>query len=128
MSDPRVRTTEFTVVYRHYFRGWTRPGEDDQIFVASLPWDGERPPILELRALVADSLNLDWENRGRLDFDFFDVSHETDAWGDAEAECDAWLAREHLSGYSPEAWWAARAFMKARGFDWPEKENNHEQK
>ena len=127
MSDPRIRTTEFTVVYRHYFRGWTRPGEDDQIFVVSLPWDGVLLPILELRALVADSLNLDWENRGRLGFDFFDVSHETDDWGDAEAECDAWLLDgEPLSGYSPEAWWATKAFMKARGFDWPEKENNHE--
>jgi len=128
MSDPRIRTTEFTVVYRYYFRGWTRPGEDDQIFVVSLPWDGDKVPMEELRALVADSLNLDWENRGRLDFDFFDVTNETDDWGDAEAECDAWLDTmpDEIVQVSTEAWWATRGFMKARGFDWPEKENNHE--
>ncbi|KXS55067.1 MAG: hypothetical protein AWU57_570 [Marinobacter sp. T13-3] len=37
-----------------------------------------------------------------------------------EAECDAWLQEdEHLSLVSPEAWWATKAYLKARGFDWP---------
>lgn len=39
-----------------------------------------------------------------------------------EARCDAWLTEEGLSFASPEAWWATKAWMKARGFDWPKEE------
>ncbi|PAU79172.1 hypothetical protein [Halomonas salipaludis] len=37
-----------------------------------------------------------------------------------EKACDNWLESEGLSMASPEAWWATKAWMKARGFDWPE--------
>ena len=39
-----------------------------------------------------------------------------------EARCDAWLTEEGLSFASPEAWWATKVWMKARGFDWTKEE------
>lgn len=40
-----------------------------------------------------------------------------------EDRCDAWLKEEGVSFASPEAWWATRAWMKARGYVWPKEEN-----
>jgi len=37
-----------------------------------------------------------------------------------ESECDQWLEKEGLSLVSPEAWWATKAYLKARGFNWPD--------
>ena len=40
-----------------------------------------------------------------------------------EDECDDWLAsqNETISLASPEAYWATKAYLKARGFEWPAK-------
>ena len=49
-------------------------------------------------------------------------AHQGLTYEQTEAECDAWMQEEGLSFASPEAHWATKAYMKARGFDWPQED------
>lgn len=48
----------------------------------------------------------------------FDADRPLSPYEQAEAEYEEWEAQQQkLSPVSPEAWWATKAWMAARGFD-----------